>query len=55
MKVVTDTANKHHNDFYHSLGPVNHSREARFSLLDISMLTVLFLEVAALLRLFLAN
>jgi len=43
-------------DFYIStLAPVDHRKDARFGLLDISMLSVLFLELAVLVRLLLAN
>ncbi len=43
-------------DFYNStLAPVNHHHEVQFRAADAVMLTVLFLEIAAFMRLFLAN
>ncbi|MBC8096041.1 MAG: hypothetical protein H7Y43_09530 [Akkermansiaceae bacterium] len=38
-----------------NLAPVNHSGETPFKPLDAVLLIVLFLEVAAVMRLFLAN
>ncbi len=43
-------------NFYTSnLAPVNHSRETPFRGVDAVLLTVLFLEIAAVMRQFLAN
>ena len=56
MKAAADKANRVRDDFYTStIAPVNHRRDFRFRALDVFILTVLFLEGAVLLRLFLAK
>jgi hypothetical protein len=55
MKAVSDSQ-KNKGDFYIStLAPVDHHREARFRAADAVLLIVLFLELAILTRLYLAN
>jgi hypothetical protein len=56
MKAVIDSGRRPHHDFYSAtLAPINHRRDSRFSLVDIVLLSVLFLEIAGLMRLFLAK
>jgi len=58
MKAATAnrTATGSKPDFYNStLAPVNHQHDVQFRAADGVMLTVLFLEIAAFMRLFLAN
>jgi hypothetical protein len=58
MKAIAVNRNRHGHarDFYLStLAPVNHHRETQFRAADAVMLTVLFLEIAVFMRLFLAN
>jgi hypothetical protein len=58
MKVIAVSRNRHGQarDFYLStLAPVNHHRETKFRAADAVMLTILFLEIAAFMRLILAN
>ena len=58
MKAVAASRNKHGNarDFYlATLAPVNQHGETQFRAADAVMLTVLFLEIAIFMRLFLAN
>ena len=56
MKAVADNGKTKRSDFYTStVAPVNDCRKGRFCCTDSVMLTVLFLEVAAFVRLFMAN
>jgi hypothetical protein len=56
MKPVAGKRSRPTYDFYAStLAPVDHQKETRFGILDVAMLSVLFLEMAVLMRLFLAN
>ena len=56
MKAVSESSSKVKNDFYAStLAPVGHRRDMRFNAADAVMLVVLFLEIAVLTRLLLAN
>ena len=56
MKAVTGSENKHHSDFYGStLAPVHHRHNVRFRAADAVLLIVLFLEIAVLTRLLIAN
>lgn len=56
MKVVTDSgALGGQGCFTSELTPVNHHRVTRFCVVDAVMLAVLFLEMAALMRLVLAK
>jgi len=56
MKAISESTGKAKNDFYGStLAPVNHRREVRFNVSDAVLLVVLFLEIAILSRLLLAN
>jgi hypothetical protein len=56
MKAATESSSKSKNDFYIStLAPVGHRRGVRFNAADAVMLVVLFLEIAVLTRLILAN
>jgi hypothetical protein len=56
MKVFAEKRDEHMDDFYTStLAPVDRQRETHFGVLDGAMLTVLFVEVAVFVRLFLAN
>ena len=56
MKAATGKETKGRGDFYIStIAPVNHHRDLRFRALDVFILTVLFLEAAVLIRLFLAK
>ena len=56
MKACAEKRNHRMDDFYiSSLAPVDRQQETRFGVLDGAMLTVLFMEVAVFMRLFLAN
>ena len=56
MKAAADKEHKVRGDFYTTtIAPVNHGREIRFCSLDCCLLTVLFLEAAVLVRLFMAG
>lgn len=56
MKTFVNKAAKYKGDFYRAtLAPVNHRHETRCCGMDIAMLTVLFLELAVVMRLFLAQ
>jgi hypothetical protein len=56
VKVNSEKRARRTGDFYIStLAPVDHRRDARFGALDVAMLSVLFLELAVFMRLFLAN
>jgi hypothetical protein len=56
MKAIAEKTSRQTTDFYLStLAPVNHPGETRCGIVDIVMLTVLFLEIAVVMRLFLAN
>ena len=56
MKLTADGANKQTSDFYTStLAPVEHHGKVRITAADIVMLTVLFLEMAVLMRFLLAK
>jgi len=56
MKATTHSGSRNRSDFYSStLATTNRSREIRFSAVDIVILAVLFLEIAGVMRLFLAN
>jgi hypothetical protein len=56
MKAATEKQAKVRDDFYSStLAPVSQRRDLRFRALDVFILTVLFLEAAVLIRLFLAK
>jgi len=56
MKAVTDIGKRHESDYYIStLAPIDHRHECRFCSADVLILCVLFLEVAGLMRLLLAN
>ena len=56
MKAVSESTNKGKSDFYVStLAPVGNRRTVRFNGADAVMLVVLFLEIAVLSRLILAN
>ncbi len=56
MKAIAEKTTRHTSDFYIStLAPVDHQGDSMFGVVDVVMLTVLFLEMAVLVRLFLAN
>jgi len=56
MKAAADNANRQESDFYlTTLAPLDHQTEARIGAADVLLLTVLFLELAVLIRLLLAS
>lgn len=56
MKATGEKRNRVSTDFYlTNLAPVNRRCALCFGMLDVAMLTVLFLEVGVLMRTFLAN
>ena len=56
MKAASESSDRAKGDFYVStLAPVNRRREVRFRAADAVLLIVLFLELAILTRLLLAN
>jgi hypothetical protein len=56
MKSVASKGHKPTSDFYTStLAPVEQQRKLRICVMDIAMLTVLFLEMAVLMRFLLAK
>jgi hypothetical protein len=56
MKSVAGKWNRKSNDFYTStIAPVDRKRDRRMRLVDVAMLTVLFLEMGVIIRLFLAK
>ena len=55
MKAVIDHKNSGSDFYLSNLAPLNRRSDSRFSAADLAMLIVLFLEVAVLVRLVLAN
>ena len=55
MKAAADYANNRRDFYLSTLAPVDDRRDSPFSAADLFMLTVLFLEIAALVRLVLAT
>ena len=56
MKAVSDTGKRARKDYYTStLAPIGRRHEIRFSVIDAVIMSVLFLEVAGLMRLLLAK
>jgi hypothetical protein len=56
MNAAADNTNRQGSDFYlTTLAPLGHQTEARISAPDVLLLTVLFLEMAVLIRLLLGN
>lgn len=56
MNAAADNINRQGSDFYlTTLAPLDHQTEARIGAQDVLLLTVLFLEMAVLIRLLLAH
>lgn len=55
MKAVADEKSKAGDFYLSTLAPVGHHHDSRFRVVDLIILTVLFLEIGTLIRLILAN